>query len=264
MLQQVKELKECGPIIHVFAMATGDLGDLGPPAPEHVEQEGSHAVAPVTTQPQTMEGDRVLEVVQPAKSAIHSAVLLMVSGVDGVHGHPAKEAYMHVEMVKKQEQEGAPKLHVVVQVPVLGVFPTHKLLMVVLKPKVVTWDVAAVEGIIVVMIAMAGVRDVAMARDGVEVIVTASATPLLGEEEDVAPTIVMAWDIREGIGKPSSAPFLRPTRFLVKIVAIEKCTILMCSCVPVWDFWRETHAEFAIFSHFHLHFCLVFCDSQYK
>ena len=58
-------------------MATGDLGVLGQPAPKHVEKECSHAVASVTAQRRTMEG-RVLEVVQPAKLAIHSAVRLLI------------------------------------------------------------------------------------------------------------------------------------------------------------------------------------------
>ena len=58
-------------------MATGDLGDLGPPAPKHVEEECSHAVATVTTHGQSM-GNSVLEAVQPAKLAIHSAVRLLI------------------------------------------------------------------------------------------------------------------------------------------------------------------------------------------
>ena len=59
-------------------METGEFGDLGPPALKHVEEEGSHAIATVTTHDQTMEGDSVLEVVQPAKLAIHSAVRLLI------------------------------------------------------------------------------------------------------------------------------------------------------------------------------------------
>ena len=59
-------------------MATGDLGDLGPPALKHVEEECSHAVATVTTHDQTMEGDSVLDIVQPPNLAIHSAVRLLI------------------------------------------------------------------------------------------------------------------------------------------------------------------------------------------
>lgn len=70
-------------------MATGEIGNLGLPAPKHVEKEHRHASAPVTTLPHTMEEKDVLEVVLSAKLAIRSAVLLTVSGMNGVHGLPA-------------------------------------------------------------------------------------------------------------------------------------------------------------------------------
>jgi len=54
----------------VRSMAIGDLGDLGPPAPKHVEAEPSQSGATVTTPPQNMEGDSVLEVVLTAELAI--------------------------------------------------------------------------------------------------------------------------------------------------------------------------------------------------
>jgi len=110
------EVLDCGVDlpVSVFAMETGEFGDLGPHALKHAEEEDSHAVANVTTHNQTMEGDSVLEVVQPAKLAIHSAVQSMPSGMDGVHGLPAQMAYLRVELVQEQEHALAVRVTVVV------------------------------------------------------------------------------------------------------------------------------------------------------
>lgn len=101
-LVEVRILDIGNPPVSVFAMAAGDLGDLGLPAAKPVEEDHSHVAASVTTHHQTMEETSVLEVVQTDNIAIHRAVRSMATGDLGDHGHPAAR-----DVKEDHSQDGA-------------------------------------------------------------------------------------------------------------------------------------------------------------